>query len=75
MDADLARMKTLLEKGKTTAGNKTATREQVMPVTGRGARSQSSMQDASDVQMPSDANSDMGGPIDYEGGVGDSSSQ
>jgi uncharacterized membrane protein len=37
MDADLARMKSLLEEGKTTAGKKVK-REDVMPVTGRGGR-------------------------------------
>jgi uncharacterized membrane protein len=36
MDEDLARMKSLLEEGKTTAESRTITREQVMPVTGRG---------------------------------------
>ncbi|RPJ47458.1 MAG: SRPBCC family protein, partial [Chloroflexi bacterium] len=35
MDADLARMKSLLEEGKTRAGKKVS-REEVMPVTGRG---------------------------------------
>jgi uncharacterized membrane protein len=35
MDADLARMKSLLEEGKTRAGKK-VTREEVMPVTGPG---------------------------------------
>lgn len=34
MDADLARMKTLLEEGKTRANKTTVTREQVLPVTG-----------------------------------------
>jgi uncharacterized membrane protein len=34
MNADLARLKSLLEEGKTTAKNQRVTREQVMPVTG-----------------------------------------
>lgn len=38
MDSDLARMKSLLEKGKTRASGKKVTREEVMPVTGRGGR-------------------------------------
>ncbi len=38
MDADLARMKSLLEEGKTTSESKKVTREEVMPVTGRGGR-------------------------------------
>lgn len=35
MDEDLARMKSLIEEGKTRAGNKTVTQDQVMPVTGK----------------------------------------
>jgi hypothetical protein len=34
MDADLARFKSILEEGKTTAKNQRVTRDQVMPVTG-----------------------------------------
>lgn len=37
MDSDLARMKSLIEEGKTSAGSQKVTREQVMPVTGSGA--------------------------------------
>jgi uncharacterized membrane protein len=33
MDEDLARMKSLIEEGKTSAGNKTVTRDEMMPVT------------------------------------------
>ncbi len=37
MDADLARMKSLLEKGQTTASGQRVRREDVMPVTGQGS--------------------------------------
>lgn len=40
MDSDLARMKSLLEKGKTSAGGQRVRREEVMPVTGSGSGSQ-----------------------------------
>jgi hypothetical protein len=38
IDADLARMKSLLEEGKTRTTGKKVTRDEVMPVTGRGGR-------------------------------------
>jgi uncharacterized membrane protein len=53
MDADLARMKSLLEEGKTTAERKTVKREDVMPVTGRGGRPSSTRDEHSGSSMSS----------------------
>jgi hypothetical protein len=72
MDADLARMKTLLEKGKTRAEGKKVTRESVVPVTGDSASVQQSQGRG---RKKSSGGSEISGEmndtsLDYQGGLG-----
>jgi uncharacterized membrane protein len=55
MNADLARLKTLLEEGKTSAKNKHVTREQIMPVTGGNQeRSRRNQEERQEPEMDQD---------------------
>ena len=67
MDSDLARMKSLLEEGRTTVDNKTVTRDKVMPVTGQDT-------EGGDSQMEGGSSSGKSGGSKYQRDQGDTPS-